>query len=62
MGRPTWDVERLAEWWTQASQESRWLLLRQAVEGPPTKEVPPLHTLHIAIYLAESAHEEIDRR
>lgn len=57
-----WLVEQLAQWWAQASQEERWLLLRQAVEGPPSKGVPPLKTLHVAIYLAESSRAEIEVR
>jgi len=48
------DVQRLAEWWTQATPESRWLLLRKTIEGPPSKEIPKLRTLHIAIFLSEA--------
>ena len=35
-------IQQLAEWWAQASQESRWLFLRKTIEGPPSKEIPPL--------------------
>ena len=52
-------IRQLAEWWTQASQESRWLLLRETVEG--AKGAPPLRALHIAIYLAESEAGEVER-
>jgi hypothetical protein len=55
------DVQRLAEWWTQATKENRWLLLRQVIEGPPSREIPQLRTLHIAIYLSEAASGEIER-
>lgn len=57
-----WLIEQLAQWWTQASPEERWLLLQRTIEGPPSRQIPPLKTLHLAIYLAEAAHEEIDRK
>jgi len=44
-----WQVERLAQWWAQASEESRFALLAKA-----TKEnSPPLAEVHLAAYLAE---------
>lgn len=54
-------VEQLAQWWAQASKEERWLLLKRTIEGPPSKEIPPLKTLHIAIYLAEVDAGEVER-
>jgi len=53
-------IQQLAEWWAQASQESRWLFLRKTIEGPPSKEIPPLRLLHIAIYLAEASRGETE--
>lgn len=43
------EVERLARWWTQASEEARYEALRASING----EAPPLEALRIAIYLAE---------
>jgi hypothetical protein len=56
-------VEQLARWWTSASKEERWLLLRATIEGkkafeadarrrPP--QTPTLSELHLAIYLSEA--------
>lgn len=43
------DVESLARWWSQASEETRYETLRASING----ETPSLETLRIAIYLAE---------
>jgi hypothetical protein len=59
MGERRVDVRQLAEWWTQATAESRWLLLRASVEGEA--QAPPLRALHIAIYLAEAEKGEVER-
>jgi len=51
------DLDALARWWTQASNEARFALLTQA-----TKENrPPLQALHLAIYLAEVEAGEVDQ-
>lgn len=47
------ELERLAQWWAQAPEESRWLLLRQAIEGTSPKG-PTLQEVHLAAYLAET--------
>lgn len=62
MGKHRWHVERLAQWWSQASEESRFLLMRKAIDGPPSKEVPSLETVRLAAYLAESERAEIEVR
>jgi hypothetical protein len=49
-------ITELAQWWTQATQEARFEILRQA-----TKEnVPSLALLRIAIILAESEAGQIE--
>lgn len=56
-GRLAWDVEQLARWWTQATQEARFGLIRQATqEGRPSWQ-----TLRVAILLAEIEAGEIDQ-
>lgn len=45
-------VERMARWWTSASSEERYALLRASCKGDP--EAPKLDALQIAIYLAEA--------
>jgi hypothetical protein len=49
------DVEQLARWWTSASQEARFGLLRKAVQ----ENTPPLQTLRLAIILAEIEAGEV---
>lgn len=51
------DVDALARWWTSASQEARFALLKRTCEGDPS--APPLRTLQIAIYLAEAEAGEV---
>lgn len=48
-------VERLARWWTSASQEERFRLLKTSVQ----ENSPPLATLRYAIILAESEAGEV---
>ena len=55
-------VEQLARWWTAASQEERFRLLRVSLEKNPPKDAPSLQALQIAIYLAEAEGGEIDER
>lgn len=45
-------VERLAQWWTQASQAERFACLSRSIKGDP--EAPPLNALHYAAFLAEA--------
>jgi len=61
IGRP---VDELARWWTSATQEERFLLLRTTLDkrAPKTKSTPDLGTLQLAILLAESEAGEIDQR
>lgn len=49
--RPSLAVERLARWWSSASQAERFALCRASIHGDP--EAPPFRTLQVAIYLAE---------
>lgn len=55
-GRLARDVEGLARWWTSASQEARFGLLKAALEA----NTPSLQTLRIAIILAESEAGEVE--
>jgi hypothetical protein len=50
-------LERLARWWTSATQEERFALLRATLAGE--KEAPRLGTLKLAIYLAEVEAGEV---
>jgi len=43
-------IDALARWWSQASEEARYTLLRQATE----ENRPPLEEVHLAAYLAEA--------
>lgn len=52
MGR---ELRELAEWWTQASQEARFQILRAAIQ----ENTPPLKTLHLAIIAAETEAGEV---
>ena len=51
------ELERLARWWTSASQEARFRLLKRSIEGEA--EAPPLKTVQLAIYLAECEAGEV---
>lgn len=49
------ELDALARWWSQATQEARYQVLTQA-----TKENrPPLDTLHLAIILAETESGQV---
>jgi hypothetical protein len=50
-------IERIARWWTSASNEERFRLLQAACQGE--KDAPPLRTLQLAIYLAEVEAGEV---
>lgn len=50
-------IERLARWWTEASNEARFTLLRASLAAE--KEAPDFRALQIAIYLAEAEAGEI---
>lgn len=52
-------VERLARWWTAASQEERFRLLKLCIEGEAPKGTPSLGEVRLAIYLAEAEAGEI---
>jgi len=61
MGRLAWRVERIAQWWTQASQETRFALLKAAIEGEAPHKAT-LEEVQLAAFLAESAAGEIEER
>lgn len=44
------DVERLARWWTSASEKARYEVLKASINA----DAPPLETLRLAIILAET--------
>lgn len=60
MGRLSVAVERLARWWTSASQAERFVLIQAAIRGAPS--APPFSDLQVAIFLAEAEAGEIDQR
>lgn len=49
VGRLAWSVERLARWWTSASQEEKFNTLKASIH----ENTPPLETLRLAIIAAE---------
>lgn len=57
MGRPSHAVERLARWWTSASNEERFALLKSSLQGDENS--PPYQTLQVAIYLSEVEAGEV---
>lgn len=50
-------LEALARWWTSATKEERFELLRRSIHGEA--EAPPLKVVQLAIYLAETAAGEV---
>lgn len=48
---------RLAQWWTQASKEARFELVRRTINGD--RSAPTFKTLSLAIYLAEVEAGEV---
>jgi len=52
-------IDRLAQWWAQASTEDRFALVRAALEG--SAEAPPLEVVHLAAFLAESEQGTVDQ-
>jgi hypothetical protein len=55
------DVRRLAQWWTQATDESRFRLLQRVQQQvTPLKGDPPLDTLRLAILIAEAEAGQVD--
>jgi hypothetical protein len=59
MDAVSFSVERLARWWTSASQAERFETLRRAIKGD--KDAPTLKEVQIAIYLAEIEAGEADQ-
>lgn len=55
LGRLAWNVEQLARWWTSASKEERFNLLKLSIE----ENTPPLGEVRLAIFLAEVEAGEI---
>lgn len=51
-------IESLARWWSSASKESRFALLKRTIEGDP--QAPGLREVRLAIYLAEAEAGEIN--
>lgn len=56
-GMAHYRVISLARWWTSASQEERFALLRATIHGDPSS--PPLETLRLAIIAAEIEAGEV---
>lgn len=50
-------IERLARWWTQASNEERFALLRRSIANE--EGAPSLGDLQIAQFVAEASQGEI---
>jgi hypothetical protein len=55
--RATPAVERLARWWTSATQGERFETLRRSIKGD--SEAPPLREIQLAIYLSEVEAGEV---
>jgi len=61
-GRVSADIERIAQWWAQANQESRFVLLQRVVGSKtPQEGDPSLAQLQLAILLAEAEAGEVDQ-
>jgi hypothetical protein len=59
-GRVGQRVELCARWWTSATQEERFRLLKVCIEGgQAAKDAPTLEEVRLAIYLAESEAGEV---
>lgn len=54
-GRLARDVDELARWWTSATQEARFALLKSSIQAGS----PPLDKLRYAIILAEIEAGEV---
>jgi methionine salvage enolase-phosphatase E1 len=52
-------LERLCQWWTQASKEERFQCVKRSIEGE--ENAPPLKALQLAIYAAEIESGEVDQ-
>ena len=52
-------IERIARWWTSASQEERFAFLSRVIAGE--EKAPTLGQIQVAIYLAEAEAGEIDQ-
>ena len=52
-------IDGLARWWTQASNEERWLLLRRSQDPKAPKGTPNPQQLLSAIILAETEAGEV---
>lgn len=50
-------IERIARWWTSASNEERFKLLQKSCQGEA--DAPPLKVVQLAIYLAEIEAGEV---
>jgi len=60
LGGLAWNVEQLARWWTSASKEERFALLKRTIETQtPRRQEPTLSEVRLAIYLAEVEAGEI---
>lgn len=55
-------VRELAIWWTQATNEERWLLLRRTIDiREKAKAAHTIDELRVAIILAETEAGEIEK-
>lgn len=52
-------VERIAQWWSSATQEARYALLERAFRGEA--QAPPLEEVRLAALLAEAEAGEISQ-
>ena len=60
VGRLAWNVEQLARWWTSATKEERFALLKRTIEAKTqTRDAPTLGEVRLAIYLAEVEAGEV---
>lgn len=52
-------VVDVARWWTSASKEARFALLKRTIEDKAQAKNPTLKELHLAIILAETEAGEV---
>lgn len=61
VGRLAGRVELIARWWTSATQEARFALLKAAIEGEAPHKAT-LEEVQYGAYLAEAEAGEIEER
>jgi hypothetical protein len=55
-------IENIARWWAQASEESRFGLMRRVLEGRQEAKGPTLEEVQLGALLAEASQGEVEGR